>query len=85
MVSAFDWFSTGPLLAAALAARLSRHRVLPPPVEVHWRAEPSFGDRPGITLVQADPAGGPVRDDAGDAVSGLRGDLMGLTARVQTG
>jgi len=59
MVSAFDWFSTGPLLAAALAARLSRHRVLPPPVEVHRRAEPSLGDRPGITLVQADPAGGP--------------------------
>jgi len=54
MVSAFDWFSTAPLLAAALAARLSRHRVLPPPVEVHWRAEPSLGDRPGITLVQAD-------------------------------
>jgi len=53
--------------------------------ELDRLAEPSLGDRPGITLVQADPAGGPVRDDAGDAVSGLRGDLTGLTARVQTG
>jgi hypothetical protein len=38
--------------------------------ELDRLAEPSLGDRPGITLVQANPAGGPVRDDAGDAVSG---------------
>jgi len=45
--------------------------------ELHRLAQPSLGDRPGIPLVQAHPAGGPCRGDAGDALSCLRGDLTG--------
>jgi hypothetical protein len=40
-------------------------------------AEPSFGDRPGVGVVQADSPGCPVRGDPGQPLAGLGGDPPG--------
>jgi hypothetical protein len=40
-------------------------------------AQPAFGDRAGIRVVQAHPPSGAVRGDPGQALPGLSGDLPG--------
>ena len=45
--------------------------------ELDRAAQPSLGDRPGVAVVQADPAGRAVGDDPGDPLAGLRGDSAG--------
>jgi hypothetical protein len=50
--------------------------------ELHGLAQAAFSDRPGVRVMQADPACRPVRRDSGDALAGLGGDLPGRIQQV---
>ena len=45
--------------------------------ELDWPPEPTLGDRAGVAVVQADPAGGAVRSGPGQPLAGLFGDPAG--------